>query len=248
MAILIYPGGATVVREPSNGCYFTRAEKEQMVPGGDMVTFLTDEAAMLSCSEGSERLLPVNFPATERMREMTGRKDGIYLYGRVLLFNPSEYSCETKKKRQMKHIDIYTDGSCAHNPGGAGGTGWVILIEGEVLKYGGTGYESTTNNRMEMRAVIEAFSALQDAGVEIGEDDAVTVYSDSQNVILPLTGRWKAHKNLDLWKPLFDVRSRYRVRWQWVKGHAGNKYNEMCDQLAVEASCAGPLLKDVGYK
>ena len=245
MAILFYTSGTTVVREPANGRFFTRFEKDSLVPGHDTTLFLTDEVSMLACTDSYKRMPDVNAAATDKMRELSGGHIADYLYGPVLLFNNKEF--EIREKKKMKFIEIYTDGSIGKNPGGEGGTGWVILVDGQVVKYGGKGYASTTNNRMEMRAVIEAFANLEQLGIA-EEEDALTVYSDSQNVILPLTGRWKAHKTLDLWKHLFDIRERYRVRWKWVKGHAGNKYNEMCDQLAVEASCSAGLIKDIGYK
>ena len=247
MAILIYPGGNTAAKMPENGAYFTRKETEGLVPHNDTVTFITDDISMLSCSEGWQWQLPVNFPAMERWRAVA-RLDGPagVLYGQVLFFNNKEFDCG-KEEHKMKQIEIYTDGSCLKNPGGCGGTGWVILVNGEIVKYGGTGYVSTTNNRMEMRAVKEAFDNLEMLGIRQGIGDTITVYTDSENVVNPLLGVWKAHRNLDLWRFLFAIHNKYRVTWKWVRGHSGNKYNERCDELANEARIHDEPHEDVGY-
>ena len=124
-------------------------------------------------------------------------------------------------------VDIYTDGACKGNPG-PGGWGAVILEDGAKRTLQG-GERRTTNNRMEMTAVIEGLSKLP-------ELEEVTVYSDSQYVINTMTKNWKRNKNQDLWAKMdAEVKSR-RVKWRWVRGHNGHPLNEEADRLAVEAA------------
>ena len=122
-------------------------------------------------------------------------------------------------------VDIYTDGACKGNPG-PGGWGAVILGDGAKRTLQG-GERETTNNRMEITAVIEGLRRLR-------EQEEVTVYSDSQYVINTMTKNWKRKKNQDLWAKMdTEVRSR-NVKWQWVRGHDGHPLNEEADRLAVE--------------
>ena len=139
----------------------------------------------------------------------------------------------------MKHVDIYTDGACRGNPG-AGGWG-AILVYGSHEKELSGGEKQTTNNRMELTAVIEALSALR-------EPCEVTLTSDSKYIIDALRLGWaenwrrkgwkKADKspalNVDLWERLLALISIHRVELVWVKGHDGHPYNERCDKLATE--------------
>ncbi len=139
----------------------------------------------------------------------------------------------------MKHVDIYTDGSCRGNPG-VGGWG-AILVYGNHKKELSGGEAQTTNNRMELTAVIEALSALK-------EPCEVTLTSDSKYVIDALEQGWargwkqrgwkKADKspalNPDLWERLLQQIDYHDVTTVWVKGHAGHPYNERCDQLATD--------------
>lgn len=137
----------------------------------------------------------------------------------------------------MKHIDIYTDGSCKKNPGPGG---WAaILIYNDVYKEISGGEADTTNNRMELTAVISALSILK-------EPCEVTLTSDSKYVLDSITKGWaKSWKakgwikpdkrpalNPDLWEKLLDECDRHKIDFVWVKGHAGHKYNERCDEIA----------------
>ena len=133
-------------------------------------------------------------------------------------------------------INIYTDGACKGNPG-PGGWGAVLEYDGKEKElYGGE--DPTTNNRMELTAVIEAFSALK-------RPCRVVLHTDSQYVQKGITewiGAWKARgwktasrqpvKNADLWRKLDDVVRAHHVRWVWVKGHSGHDGNERADALA----------------
>lgn len=123
-------------------------------------------------------------------------------------------------------IHIYTDGSCLKNPNGPGG--WAFY---STLKQGCGGERSTTNNRMEIIAVIEA---LKEHTKEVEENKEVkfTIYSDSQYVINCATGKFKRHKNLDLWKEYEDALKGKNVSFVWVRGHDGNEFNEKVDFLA----------------
>ena len=118
--------------------------------------------------------------------------------------------------------DIYTDGACIGNPG-PGGWGVVILNENDNQFLSG-GEKNTTNNRMEIMAVIE--------GLKNVESTDLTVYSDSTYVINTITKGWKKNKNQDLWEILEKLVSEKNVKWKWVKGHSGNEFNEKADQLA----------------
>ena len=142
---------------------------------------------------------------------------------------------------QQKHVDIYTDGACSGNPG-PGGWG-AILRSGEHVKELSGGDANTTNNRMELTALIEALSALR-------FPCQVTVYSDSKYVVdalkLGWARKWKANGwmrnkkekalNPDLWDRLLALVDLHEVEFVWVKGHAGHPENERCDQRAVEQS------------
>lgn len=139
----------------------------------------------------------------------------------------------------MKQIEIYTDGACSGNPG-PGGWGAVLVYNGKEKELSGSEKE-TTNNRMELTAVIMALNALnQPCEVKLTTDskyvcDAVNkgwVYSWKKN------GWKKSDKkpalNVDLWKELLSLLEKHKVEFIWVKGHNGHKYNEICDALAVK--------------
>lgn len=141
----------------------------------------------------------------------------------------------------MKKVTIYTDGACSGNPG-PGGWG-AILSYGSAEKELSGGEKETTNNRMELTAVITALGMLK-------EPCAVDLYSDSKYVIDSVTKDWvyswqkkgwrKADKspalNVDLWEQLLPLLERHQVTFHWVKGHAENEKNNRCDQLAVAES------------
>lgn len=140
-------------------------------------------------------------------------------------------------------LTIYTDGGCTGNPG-PGGWGAVILADGEEIKLSG-GDRETTNNKMELTAVIEA---LKWTSRECPEIRNLSIYTDSQYVKNGITSwifnwernGWKTAakkpvKNRDLWIALKTLADTYSLDWHWVKGHSGDVYNDMCDDLvAVE--------------
>lgn len=141
---------------------------------------------------------------------------------------------------QPNKIEIYTDGACSGNPGN-GGWGAVLLYNGHEKKISGSAND-TTNNRMELMAVIEGLKAIKSGKL------AITIFTDSkyvQNGITSWIHSWKKNgwrgsnkkpvKNVDLWQDLDQVSQKFNIDWQWVKGHAGNKYNEIADQLATSA-------------
>lgn len=153
----------------------------------------------------------------------------------------------------MKHVTIYTDGACIGNPG-PGGYGAVLLYEGNRQELSG-GYRRTTNNRMEIMAVLAGLRSLK-------EPCRVTVFSDSRYVVDAMSKGWaeswrdkgwrKRDKtpalNPDLWEEMLDLSERHQVEFRWVKGHAGDPENERCDELAVAAASGGDLAHDEVYE
>lgn len=149
-----------------------------------------------------------------------------------------------------KELIIYTDGASRGNPG-PGGYG-AILIWGGKAKELSAGYRRTTNNRMELLAVIAALEALNRTGLTI------TVYSDSQYVVKAVQEGWLRNwiatnfkggkKNKDLWLRFHALAQKHQVRFVWVKGHAENPYNNRCDELATAAADGKHLLIDEGYE
>jgi ribonuclease HI len=122
----------------------------------------------------------------------------------------------------------YADGSCLGNPGPGG---WGVLLidpDGTTQEFAAAD-PSTTNNRMEITAAIEALRNLPPGA-------AIKLHSDSQYVIKTMTLGWKRRENLDLWKILDEETQRHRVQWEWVRGHNGDPYNERTDELARSAA------------
>ena len=146
-------------------------------------------------------------------------------------------------------IIIYTDGAASGNPG-PGGFG-VVLKAGVYRKELMAGFRKTTNNRMELLAVIVGLEALKQPGWQ------VVVYSDSRYVVDAVEKGWvfgwekkgfKDKKNPDLWKRFLAIYRQHQVKFVWVKGHADIPENERCDRLAVAASSSSNLIEDVGYR
>jgi ribonuclease HI len=146
-------------------------------------------------------------------------------------------------------ITIYTDGASSGNPG-PGGYGTILLYKNHKKELS-QGYRQTTNNRMELLAVIKGLEALKGTGHQ------VTVYSDSKYVVDSVEKAWiwnwqtkgfKGKKNVDLWKLFIPLYQKHQVKFKWVKGHYGNPLNERCDELAVNASQSPELLIDLGFE
>ena len=129
-------------------------------------------------------------------------------------------------------VEIYTDGSCLKNPGGAGGWAALIRRQGEDDIEIAGGDPSTTNNRMEMMAVIAGLERLSAAR------EAVRINTDSQLTMKCGQGRWKRTKNLDLWERFDRAAAPHRIAWSWVRGHSGHPENDRVDRLARNAAKA----------
>ncbi len=150
-------------------------------------------------------------------------------------------------------VVIYTDGACIGNPG-PGGYG-AVLLQGERRREISGGFRLTTNNRMEIMAVVAALEALN-------KPSQVQVYSDSQYVVNAMSkgwaARWKANGwrrnkremaiNPDLWERLLGLCQTHEVEFRWLRGHSGVRENERCDRLAVAASRQANLPSDTGYR
>lgn len=137
-------------------------------------------------------------------------------------------------------IFLYTDGAASGNPG-PGGYG-VVLKCGEMCKELSGGFALTTNNRMELLAVIKGLEAIKWQGAR------VEVYSDSTYVVKTVTENWKRKKNNDLWARFDELSKLFSLTFHWVKGHAGHPENERCDSLAVAAYSVPGLPEDTGYR
>lgn len=152
----------------------------------------------------------------------------------------------------MKKIEIYTDGACSGNPG-PGGYGAILKYEDHIKELS-QGFKLTTNNRMEMRALIAALQSLK-------EKCELEIYSDSKYIVDAVNNgwakRWRANGwkrnkkekalNPDLWTVLLDLLDKHNFKISWVKGHAGHYENERCDELAVEACSSKDLDNDEGF-
>ena len=146
-------------------------------------------------------------------------------------------------------IRIYTDGAAHGNPG-PGGYGTIMKF-GKHIKELSKGYRLTTNNRMELMAVIAGLEAIKGTGIP------VTIYSDSKYVVEAVKQGWlwgwekkdfKNKANPDLWKRYIPLHQKHKPEFTWIKGHAGHPENERCDQLAVAAASDSDLQVDEGYE
>lgn len=147
-------------------------------------------------------------------------------------------------------LTIYTDGASRGNPG-PGGYG-AILQWGTVSRELSAGYRLTTNNRMELLAVIAALESLKKEGLNI------VIFSDSQYVVNAVEKGWLktwlrtdfsgGKKNKDLWKRYAELASKHNIKFKWVKGHADNKYNNRCDELATKAADGRHLHIDTEFE
>lgn len=153
-------------------------------------------------------------------------------------------------KTEGHPLRIYTDGSSRGNPG-PGGYG-AVLLWGAAQKELAAGYRLTTNNRMELLAVIKALESLKKRNI------SVTIYTDSQYVVNSVEKKWLDNwvrtdfkggkKNKDLWLHFHALSKHFKLRFIWVKGHADNKWNNRCDELATVAADGKHLLVDEVYE
>lgn len=149
----------------------------------------------------------------------------------------------------MSQLVIYTDGAARGNPGN-GGYG-AVLQWGNTMKEISQGYRHTTNNRMELMGVIAALKMLTRTGLDI------TIYTDSAYIVNSVEKKWlfgwvkkgfAGKKNEDLWRQFLQEYKKHNIKFVWVKGHASNRWNNRCDELATAAADSGNLLEDTGYK
>lgn len=157
------------------------------------------------------------------------------------------------KEKQLTDVTIYTDGGCEPNPG-AGGYG-AVLIAGNARKELSGGFCLTTNNRMEIYAAIAGLEALKfPCNVKLFSDSRYLVDAMTKGWILKWkANNWRRNKkekalNIDLWKRLLPLCEQHEVRFEWVKGHAGHRHNERCDELAMKALKRPNLSVDEGYE
>ncbi|MGN0941034.1 MAG: ribonuclease HI [Selenomonadaceae bacterium] len=216
------------------------AKKFYAVKRGRKIGIFTSWDECKSYVEGFERPVFKGF--------MTKTEAEAWLHGKKMKLNPPADNKTTGKsplddaasvKRAPADYIIYTDGSCLSNPDGPGGYAAVIIRKDGTIKKISGGEPSTTNNRMELRAGIEALRLLPDGS-------AVDFYADSQYLQNAFVKHWIVSwkrkgwitslgtpvKNKDLWLEFDDEFQRHSIRFYWVKGHAGNEYNEICDKLA----------------
>lgn len=145
-------------------------------------------------------------------------------------------------------INLYTDGACKGNPG-PGGYGIILEFQNRTKEIS-CGFELTTNNRMELLALIVGLESVKT------NQYPIHVYSDSKYVIDSITKGWvfswktkgyKGKKNQDLWEKYLKLHDKFKIEFHWIKGHAGHAENERCDYLAVYAAEKGPWLIDKGF-
>ncbi len=149
----------------------------------------------------------------------------------------------------MPRINIYTDGAARGNPG-PGGYGVVLQYQGQTKELA-QGFRLTTNNRMELLAVIVGLEQIKDSKHQI------IIYSDSKYVVDAVNQKWvfgweknnyKKKKNADLWKRFLKVYRKHKIELKWIKGHSGHPQNERCDHLAVQSSNSRSLQIDKEYE
>jgi ribonuclease HI len=231
--------------------------------------FGNDDAAGKECNVGKKKYYAVRKGKKPSIYTQWFGPDGAQV--QVVGFPGAEYKgfgsrseaerfmlSQYEEKREDPEIDddatqVFTDGGAVGNPG-PGGYGVVILKpDGQRQEMCG-GYQRTTNNRMEMMGCITALESL-------GEDKPIVLHSDSRYLVDAVNKGWarawqrrgwkKANGepalNIDLWKRLLPLLEKKNVRLKWVKGHAGNVWNERCDQLVHEAIAKGDLRVDEGY-
>jgi ribonuclease HI len=148
------------------------------------------------------------------------------------------------------HVIMYTDGASRGNPG-PGGYGTILMWKGNTKELS-AGYKLTTNNRMELMAVIAGLEALKKNNLPL------KIYSDSQYVVNAVEKGWLKNwiatdfkggkKNKDLWLRYAELAGKHRIQFHWVKGHASNPNNNRCDELATSAADSGQLIDDEGYE
>lgn len=152
----------------------------------------------------------------------------------------------------MKSVQLFTDGSCLGNPG-PGGYGALLTYNGHKKEMS-QGYKKTTNNRMELLAVIKGLSALsQPCKVHITTDsnyvkDGITKWINNWKKNGWKTASKQPVKNVDLWKQLDAAVQQHDIKWHWVKGHSGHPENELVDDLARAAAESKDLLDDSGFQ
>lgn len=160
-----------------------------------------------------------------------------------------------KLLRSYRQVSVFTDGACSPNPG-KGGYGAIIEYNKktkEIKQELFGGFRHTTNNRMEIYAVIVALNTIS----TFNEPCHITVYSDAAYLTASMSKgwvkRWKnkgweGNKNIDLWEKLLSLCEKHKIKFVWVKGHSGHPQNERCDKLAVMARKQNNLLVDKGYE
>ena len=156
------------------------------------------------------------------------------------------YLCRLVEEKPI--IYLYTDGASSGNPG-PGGYGVVLKCAGKEKELS-EGFEKTTNNRMELLAVIKGLEAIkwQNALVQVWSDSAYVVKAVNEGWLENWQRKgWKKVKNPDLWQRFLPLYRAHRVSFHWLKGHAGHPENERCDRLAVQASQSPSLKVDEGY-
>jgi len=185
---------------------------------------------------------------------MAEAEDWLKKNSNKMVINKEESHLTDTHSPKSDEIIIYTDGGSLGNPG-PGGYG-IVQIFGDSIEEIYGGFRLTTNNRMELMGVIVALKSLKQ------KDHKITIYTDSSYVVNGITKGWakswrknnwiksdkKPAVNSDLWKALLDLIEPLNIDFIWVKGHAGNKYNERCDELAVSAAKSKNLPVDKGYE